>query len=136
MARKSIMAAVLACIAMPGASAQSAQDVVAYHNAAYAAGDFAGFMSTFAIDAVVFLDGAVLQGREQISASYSLNFAPGAPQMRVVRQVRAAGGAIAQEEAYVFANGAEICCSLSTFTIREGRIVQVSIDTSRMGRGG
>lgn len=136
MFRKISFALVLCAAPIVPAHAETAQIVVQTHNRAYASGDFDSFVATFAEDAVVVLDGLVIRGREAIAASYAASFSPEAPQMKVTRQGRLAGGGVAQTEVYVLPDGEEVCCSYSTFRVADGQIVRVDIDTSDMLLGG
>jgi len=105
------------------------QDVVRQHNAAYTEGDFDRFIATFAEDAVVVVEGYEYRGREQIAASYAPNFGPGAPRARIERQGRASGGGIVQRESYVFADGTEVCCTVTAIWVEDGQISRVLVDT-------
>lgn len=136
MFRKFVIGLALCVAPTLPAHAEPAHIVVQTHNQAYADGDFESFLGTFAEDAVVVLDGLVIQGREAIAASYAANFSPDAPQVKVTRQGRLAGGGVAQTEVYVLPNGEELCCSYSTFRVQDGEIVRVDINTGDTLLGG
>lgn len=108
---------------------EESQEIVRQHNAAYTAGDFEGFLATFAEDAVVIVEGHEYRGHEEIAASYAPNFEPGAPQARIERQGRASGGGVVQRESYTFEDGTEICCTVTAIWVENGRISRVLVDT-------
>lgn len=121
-----------AAIAAP-ISAQDGRDVLSEHNQAYHAGDFDAFMQTFAEDAVVIVEGYEFRGREAIAANYAPNFGPDAPQTRVQRMGRASGGGVVQRESYVYADGTEVCCTVSAIWVEGGEITRILVDTGSRG---
>ncbi|MCB2066725.1 MAG: nuclear transport factor 2 family protein [Erythrobacter sp.] len=128
--------AILACTTLASAAplgAQTQRDVVSEHNAAYSAGDFDAFMQTFADDAVVVVEGYEFRGRAAIAQSYAPNFGPGAPQARIQRAGRATGGGVVQRESYVYADGTEVCCTVTAIWVEGGEIVRVMVDTGQLG---
>lgn len=124
-----VCCASLASAAATPIAAQSARDILSLHNDAISQRDLDGFLGTFADDAVVIWDGDVFTGREQIEQVYAGKFSPEAPQVRIVRQGRASGGGVVQEEAYVMADGAETCCTTSAIYVAEGRVIRVIVDS-------
>ncbi|WAT18725.1 nuclear transport factor 2 family protein [Aurantiacibacter sp. MUD11] len=125
-------AALAAAIAAP-LSAQDSRDVLDEHNQAYNTGDFEAFMGTFAEDAVVVVEGYEFRGRDAIAASYAPNFGPGAPRARIERMGRASGGGIVQRESYVYADGTEVCCTVTAIWVEGGEITRVLVDTGGLG---
>lgn len=91
------------------------------HIDAYRSGNLDTFVSTFTPDAVVRADGFVAIGHDQIKALYELNFEPGAPEIRV-HDSGIDGDKVTVSVGYVFANGQEICCSVSEYEVRNGRV--------------
>lgn len=106
----------------PDAASASARDVIAAYHDAYNARDIEAFLATFAQDAVVVVNGTELVGHEAIADAYSFDFAQPGPQSRITRRGRAGRGNIVLEEAFVFADGSEECCTASIVTVEEGRI--------------
>jgi hypothetical protein len=107
----------------PGAAeeAHSRIAVIERHIDAYRSGDLEAFVATFTPDAVVRADGFVAIGHEQIKALYELNFEPGAPQLRV-HDSGVEGDKVTVSVGYLFADGQEMCCSVSEYEVRGGRV--------------
>ena len=127
-----------ACLALAAtaafpAGAQDGHDVISVHNAAYNSGDFETFISTFADDAVVVVEGYEYRGRDQIAQSYAPNFGPGAPRATVTRMGRVSGGGVVQRESYVFDDGTEVCCTVTAIYVEDGKISRILVDTGGLG---
>lgn len=133
-----VLLPVLACFAMPAsakeqsapapqmqpasvADANARIAVVQAHIDAYRSGNIDRFVATFAKDAVVRADGFVAVGHDQIKALYALNFEPGAPSIRV-HDSGVAGDIVQVSVGYVFADGQEVCCSLSEYEVTNGKV--------------
>jgi len=136
MLRTLVIAATVGILGTTPGNAQSAHDVVAAHNSAYQSGDYSAYMEMFDENAVINLDGLMIQGRDAIAANYAANFRADGPTVRILRQGRVAGGGIIQQEAYVRADGEEVCCSVTTFRVRDGLIVRLDINSSGLQLGG
>ena len=125
--RKSVSALLAAgVLASPaGVPAQEAQadpvTVVESAVAAYQAGNRERFLTHFADNAVVELDGLSFEGRAQIAAAYAPNFERGAPRVRVIEREAYANRVIDTEE-YDF-GGQVWCCSVTAYFIEDGKIV-------------
>ncbi len=91
------------------------------HIEAYRSGDIDRFIATFTPDAEVYSNGIVAKGRDEIRALYRLNFQPGAPKVEI-QDCDASGQFVFVSVAYVFSDGREICCSVSEFEVRDGKI--------------
>ena len=91
------------------------------HLDAYRSGDLDRFVATFAPDAVVHSTGMVAVGHKQIRAFYALNFEAGAPRVQILDN-GVDGDVIWMSAGYVFPNGDEMCCSLSEYQVRNGKI--------------
>ena len=116
-------ALVLAFVAGPLA-AQSPASVVRQNVEAHLANDFDAFMATFSADACVVVDGMEACGPRAIRRAYSMNFGPNAPMVEVIDwQGSDDGGTMTAS--YTFANGETICCSVSRYTVRGGKIVRI-----------
>lgn len=96
------------------------------HVDAYRARDMQAFLATFASDAVLVYGGMTFQGHAEIREAYSLNFAPGAPKIEVMAS-GSDGATIWMETSYRFANGQEICCGYSEYTIESGKITMLVV---------
>lgn len=129
----STVCVVLAATAAVPVGAQDARDVISEHNAAYNSGDFDTFINTFAEDAVVVVEGYEYRGRDQIAQSYAPNFGPGAPRANVERMGRASGGGVVQRESYVYADGTEVCCTVTAIYVEDGQITRILVDTGGLG---
>ena len=95
--------------------------VVQAHIDAYRSGDIDEFVETFSKDAVVRVDGFVAIGHDQIKALYALNFAPGAPTLRIYES-GTHGELVQVSIGYIFADGQEICCSVSEYEVTHGKV--------------
>ncbi len=116
--------AAAACAATPTSAQQNPAAVVQAHVDAYRAGDIDAFMNTFAAGAVLTYDGQRFVGKSQIRRAYSMNFQAGAPTIYIAgSEMR--DGKVVLSEGYVLADGTDICCSLSSFTVANGKITRV-----------
>lgn len=91
------------------------------HVDAYRSGDLDRFVATFTPDAEVRANGMIARGHNEIRALYALNFQPGAPGIRVTES-GVSGNKVVLSVAYVQDTGEEVCCSLSEYEVRNGRI--------------
>ncbi|UAB79538.1 nuclear transport factor 2 family protein [Erythrobacter sp. SCSIO 43205] len=98
------------------------------HIDAYRSGDLDRFVATFAPDAEVYANGMSAVGHAQIKALYALNFKPGAPDLRIYDN-GVDGDVVWMSAGYVYANGEEMCCSLSEYKVRGGKISFLSSNT-------
>ena len=122
-----IAAAALSATPLVPAFAQQAEaEVVQRHIDAYRARDMSAFLNTFSADAVLVYGGMEFRGRAEIRQAYSLNFVPDAPRIEV-RSSGAENGMIWMETAYRFANGEEICCGYSEYTVQAGKITMLVV---------
>lgn len=103
------------------AAAKAKMNAIQRHVDAYRTGDLDRFVATFTHDAVVRADGYVAMGREQIRAMYALNFAPGAPSLKVYDS-GLAGENVFLSAGYVLDSGEEMCCSYSEYEVRDGKV--------------
>ncbi|MXO89765.1 nuclear transport factor 2 family protein [Pontixanthobacter aquaemixtae] len=125
-ARKlALMFAAGVCAAAPAIAQQNASAVVVQaHVDAYRAGDIGAFMDTFADNAVLTYDGQRFVGKAQIRHAYSMNFQPGAPSIYIAAS-EMREGRLVLSEGYILADGTDICCSLSYFTVKNGKITRI-----------
>lgn len=79
------------------------------------------FLRTFASDAVLVYGGMEFQGHAEIRHAYSMNFGPNAPKIKVLAS-GSTDDVIWMETAYQFANGEELCCGYSEYTVKNGKI--------------
>lgn len=127
---KALIAAAAMLAASPVTATQdevekpSASEVVQVHVDAYRSGHLERFVRTFSPDAVVVANGMVARGRYEIREIYRLNFAPGAPGIRIVES-GADGDTVYLTVAYTFADGGERCCSYAEYTVKNGKIVHL-----------
>lgn len=114
-----------ACVATPVYAQQDPSAVVVQaHVDAYRAGNIDAFMNTFAAGAVLTYDGQRFVGKAQIRRAYSTNFQPGAPSIYIAgSEMR--DGKLVLSEGYVLADGTDICCSQSHFTVKDGKITRI-----------
>lgn len=113
-----------------GADAPTAEDAkalatVEQHIASYRTGNLDRFVATFAPNAEVYANGMEARGHKEIRAIFALNFAKGAPKVRV-EEIEVSNGMVYVTTAYVFANGEEICCALSEYEVVDGKIAYLS----------
>ncbi|WP_271439000.1 nuclear transport factor 2 family protein [Pontixanthobacter luteolus] len=113
----------------PAAAQESPVAVVQSHIDAYRARNLNAFMRSFASDAVVVIDGVAVQGHAQIRELYSLNFAPGAPKLKMISSGQA-DGVVWFESGYVFQDGSELCCGYSEYTVENGKITMLVARTA------
>lgn len=115
----------------PQPAASSDQDIAARvavvqrHVDAYRAGNLDRFVATFTPDAEVYAPGFVAVGRDQIRASYRLNFAPGAPRIRI-HSSEVAGDLVFLTIGYVSPAGEELFCAYSEYGVTGDRISYVA----------
>jgi len=95
--------------------------VVQAHIDAYRSGNLDRFVATFAKDAEVHANGIVAVGHKQIRAFYALNFQQGSPTLQLYDN-GVDGDVIWIQAGYVFPNGDEMCCSISEYEVRDGKI--------------
>ncbi|MBV7259588.1 nuclear transport factor 2 family protein [Erythrobacter crassostreae] len=128
---KLMLAAAAMMVAAPVAMAQEntqtpgAARAVQGHVDAYRSGNLERYVRSFAPNAVVTMNGVVLaNGHAEIRALYRLNFAEGAPKIRIddsgVNRDR-----VYLSVAYVFADGSEQCCSYSEYLVSGGKITRL-----------
>ncbi|MEZ5743848.1 MAG: nuclear transport factor 2 family protein [Sphingomonadaceae bacterium] len=123
MRKKLILCALLA--ASSPALAEDARTVVEEHEAAHRAKDMAAFLSLYAADAEVYLDGAgPIKGRAAIRDVYALNFAATGYDVRVVSR-EVSGERVVDTERMTMPGGQVICCSQAEYVVRGGLIRQV-----------
>ncbi len=91
------------------------------HVDAYRSGDLDAFVATFTPDAQVFANNERATGHQEIRALYALNFAPGAPRLRI-HETWINDGLVYLTIGYVFESGEEMCCSYSEYEVRDGKI--------------
>jgi len=91
------------------------------HVDAYRSGNLDRFVATFTRDAEVHANGMVAVGHDQIRALYRLNFAPGAPSIRI-QESGLSGEYVFLSVGYVMENGEEICCSYSEYEVTDGKV--------------
>lgn len=91
------------------------------HVDAYRSGSLDRFVATFTPNAVVQANGMTARGHREIRALYALNFAPGAPAIRIAES-GLTGTGVFLSVGYVFDNGEEMCCSYSEYEISDGKI--------------
>ncbi len=91
------------------------------HVDAYRTGSLDRFVATFTADARVEANGMVATGHREIRALYALNFALGAPAIRVTESGFTSTG-VFLSVGYVFENGEEMCCSYSEYEVSDGKI--------------
>ncbi|MEE4208342.1 MAG: nuclear transport factor 2 family protein [Parvularcula sp.] len=103
------------------ANPQERIDAIERHIDAYRSGDLDAFVDTFTPDAIVRADGFVAIGREQIKRLYELNFAPGAPALKVHGK-GIEGDVVTVSHGYILADGQELCCAVSEYKIVDGRV--------------
>ena len=128
--------AVAACLWAPLATAQDAQpaalsesdaeiaarvEAVQRHVDAYRSGNLDRFVATFTPDAEVYANGLVARGRDEIRALYRLNFAPGAPRIKI-HDSGVSGRFVYLSVGYVLPDGEEMCCSYSEYEVIDGKI--------------
>lgn len=99
--------------------------VVQGHIDAYRTGNLDRFMATFTPDAEVYADGYVARGQREIRAAYRMNFAPGAPKMRIENS-GLAGQFVFITHALELSDGREVCCTYSEYEVRDGKISYVA----------
>jgi hypothetical protein len=122
--------AAAACIATPTFAQSSPAAVVQAHVDAYRAADFSAFLNTFSDDAVLISDGQRFVGKAQLRQAYAINFQQGAPSIYIAgSEMR--DGKVVLSEGYVFADGTDVCCSLSTYTVAGGKITKVEVYSPR-----
>ena len=114
-----------AAIAQPGEDDEAKARAVQAHVDAYRSGNLDRFVATFTPDATVVANGIVANGRDQIAALYTLNFAPGAPRIRVVDS-GITGERVFLSISYTFPGGGERCCSYSEYVVKNGKIAYLS----------
>lgn len=107
------------------AEARARIAAVQAHVDAYRSGNLDRFVATFTPDAEVYANGMVAVGREQIRALYAANFAPGAPSIRI-DDSGINGELVFLSVGYVFADGREMCCSLSEYEVSDGKIAYLA----------
>lgn len=95
--------------------------VVQAHVNAYRSGDLDRFVATFAKDAEVHANGIIAIGHKEIRAFYRLNFQSGSPSLKLYDN-GIDGEIVWISAGYVFPNGDEMCCSLSEYQVRDGKI--------------
>lgn len=98
-----------------------ASAVVQNHVDAYRSGNIDRFVATFAKDATVVANGISMTGHKDIKAFYALNFGKDAPEIQIVES-GVVDGRIYMAVAYIFADGNELCCSYSEYTVEDGKI--------------
>lgn len=118
--------AALGCAVTPALAQKAPAAVVQAHVDAYRAADFKAFLNTFSDNAVLIYDGQRFVGKAQLRRAYAMNFQQGSPSVYIAgSEIR--GGKVVLSEGYVLADGTDICCSLSTFTVEGGKITKVEV---------
>ncbi len=113
----------------PEAASQTAPDAqtlarisaVQNHVNAYRSRNMDRFIATFTPDAEVHANGLVAVGHDEIRAFYRLNFAPGAPTIRI-DDSGVSGQYVFLSVGYVMLDGTEMCCSYSEYEITNGKV--------------
>ncbi len=117
------IAAIASLFAAPVAFAQASPQTVVQRNVdAYRAGDLERFVSTFAHDATVVVNGEEIQGHSRIHAFYRSSFADGPNTIRITES-EMREGRILLTIAYDFGDGVERCCSYHEYVVVDGKIV-------------
>lgn len=104
--------------------------VVQAHIDAYRARNLNAFLGTFSDDAVLVYQGLTFRGRSEIRTAFSLNFQPDAPTIYLVDS-GIQGEQVWMQAGYTFADGSDMCCSLSRYTVRGGKIVHLEVSGPR-----
>lgn len=107
------------------ADAQAKAKAVQRNVDAYRARDLDRFVATFASDAEVYANGMVAKGHKQIRALYALNFAPGAPRIRI-KDSGFSGSFVFISAAYIDGDGKELFYSYSEYEVIDGKITYLS----------
>ncbi|KWV90602.1 nuclear transport factor 2 family protein [Erythrobacter sp. YT30] len=107
------------------ADAQAKAKAVQRNVDAYRARDLDRFVATFASDAEVYAEGMVAKGHKQIRALYALNFAPGAPRIKI-KESGMSGPFVFITAAYVDKSGQELLYSYSEYEVIDGKITYLS----------
>jgi hypothetical protein len=118
--------AAIACAATPVFAQQGPTDVVQAHVDAYRAADIEAFLDTFASDAVLIFDGQRFTGRAQLRKAYAINFQAGAPSIYIAGS-EVNGSEVVLWEGYTLADGTDVCCSVSTYTVQNGKIKKIEV---------
>lgn len=116
--------ALIAALAMTPVAVQAEENPLPAVQAnldAYRAKDLDAFVRTFAPDAVVEFMGVQVQGHARIRAVYRANFAPSAPSVQLVDSGRD-GNQVWMQYGLTFADGTEMCCAQSDYTVNGGKI--------------
>lgn len=95
------------------------------HIEAYRSGNLDRFVATFAPDAEVYANGLTARGRAQIRDLYRLNFAPGAPKIRI-ESIEIGERYIFVSAGFVLPDGSEMCCSISEYEIVDGQVTYLA----------
>ena len=107
------------------ADAHAKAKAVKRHVNAYRARDLDRFVATFASDAEVYANGMVAKGHKQIRAFYELNFAPGAPRIKI-KDSGMSGPFVFISAAYINDKGEELFYSYSEYEVIDGKITYLS----------
>lgn len=106
---------------------QATVTAVQRHIDAYRSGSMDRFMSTFAPDAIMSINGNEVKGRERIRSYYALNFDPNfAHTLRVVDSTIVEGWVILTT-AFTFEGAGEKCCFESQYQVKNGKIAFVAM---------
>ena len=120
----------VACVAAPTFAQSNPATVVQAQVDAYRAGDLEAFVNTFSSDAVLIAEGARFVGKAQIRRVYSPNFASGAPSIYVAgSEMR--DGRVVLSTGLNFADGTDVCCFISTYTVVGGKITKLEVYSPR-----
>ncbi len=113
-----------AAAAAEAAMAADARAIQAHVNA-YRTGNIDRFLDSFTPDAIVTVNGITAQGRAELRKLYALNFRPGAPKLEIMDS-GISGPNVYLTTRYRLANGGELCCGYSEYTVRDGKIAQIA----------
>lgn len=127
-----LVVSVASLAASPSAAAprniyeQDLVKAVQNHVDIYRSWDLDAFVDTFAVDAVVMLDGQTATGHAEIRSLYASNFAD-IPHSIKILESGLRRGMVYMTASYIFEDGYERCCSYSQYFVKDGKITLLKV---------
>lgn len=112
---------------------QAAVEAVQAHIDMYRTWDLDAFVSTFTEDAVVMVDGKVVEGKPDIRAYYASAFADDPHKVQVIES-GLKKGLVYITMSYTFKDGYERCCTYANYFVKDGKVAYLDVTMSNRSK--